>query len=242
MAPGMIDSTPLCFSSPDSASGLKRSNVMRESSIGADEGIIPILQSLSAGTARLKAQVDLLSTQQAIDARRYNNANRVYKNEISFLQSQLEQGENELVSLKSKADNAENALSCLLYLLHTHAGLFHLAHTQGKRLHAKVITMETAQTRLLRMVSCFSERHMQLENKCRLGRYTEQELREETEKLGEALAEKTDEQLEAQLELMNQLSRVKKLYDDTIISGICREIVLEIALDALGCAYRRKTT
>ena len=76
----------------------------------------------------------------------------------------------------------------------------------------------------------------QLECEISLKQRVEEGLREDTEALGEALAEKTDEQLEAQLTLINDLSQVRERLAQCQITSTCRELLLELILD---CYYTK---
>jgi len=80
----------------------------------------------------------------------------------------------------------------------------------------------------------------ELESEMVFKQLVEEGLREDTEDLGEALAEKTEEQLNAHLALINDLSQVRHVLARCQASNICRELVLEIIVDSLDSARRSK--
>jgi chromosome segregation ATPase len=86
-----------------------------------------------------------------------------------------------------------------------------------------------------------NEAHDGLEERLRKGSYKEHRLRADTEKLGEALAEKTEEQLDTQFIMMNELSQVSQLFQTSQGFHLCRTIVLEIVIDSLDAAFRRNS-
>lgn len=223
----------------------------RHLSRGGDSSISQYLDSLSGMTDVLQDHFAAIATDHAKHRARtsevidcYKMRQSAYMLEICELRRRLQRVGKKSRYLKKETPTskaiADAALSQLDLSSSTQEGLMHLANKTIKRHHNQVCELRVNQVNQARVFTAFKEDKTKLEQKLRLSRYVEQELRDDTDHLGEALAEKTEEQLAVELELMNELSKVKQLYNDLRISSLCRELILEVAIDALGCAFSRK--